>query len=139
MTQSLNHLDVPPVFIKFIKIYFLIHTQIAVSTASWPVCSASSSRCATLCWTVPRAAPAHQTTRASAAAALPRNAATATSPATWTAASLTRAASLQTVSRSAWNAVGCAFRLETSVRGALPFTYSGSENQAENKLTDDLE
>lgn len=107
----------------------LCYVQIAVSTASWPVCSASSSHCATSCWTAPHAAPAHQTTRASAAAALQRNVATATCPVTWTAASSTRAASLQTVWRSAWSAAACASPPEISVGGAASFTDLGPEKK----------
>lgn len=111
--------------------------QIAVSTASWPVCSVSSSHCATSCWTAPLAAPAHQTTRASAAAALQRNVATATCPVTWTAASSTRAASPQTVWRSAWNAAACAFPPETPIGGAASFTVLRPEKiQAKNNIHD---
>lgn len=90
--------------------------MIAVSTASWPACSASSSHCATSCWTAPRVAPAHQTTPASAAAVLQRNAATVTCPVTWTAESSTPAASLQTVWRSAWSAAAFVSPPETDLR-----------------------
>lgn len=114
---------------------YLCCVQIAVSTASWPVCSASSSHCATSCWTAPHAAPAHQTTRASAAAALQRNVATATCPVTWTAASSMHAASLQTVWRSAWSAAAFASPPETPVGGAASFTDLGPEKkQAKNDI-----
>lgn len=82
--------------------------QTAAFTVSWPACSASSSLCAPSCWTAPPAAPAPETSRASAAAAPPRSAATATCRATWTAASSMPAASRQTAWRSAWSAAAFA-------------------------------
>lgn len=77
-------------------------------------------------------APAPATTRVSAAAARRRSAATAICPATWTAASLTPAASPRTAWRSAWSAAACAFPREGRRRpprhGACQTAGAGSRN-----------
>lgn len=100
--------------------------QTAAFTVSWPACSVSFSLCATSCWTAPPAAPAPETTRASAAAAPQRSAATATCRVTWTAASSMPAASLQTAWRSAWSAAvfasppeGPSQHVEAGLRGGF--------------------
>lgn len=68
-----------------------------------------------------RADRAPLTTPVSAAAADPKNAATVSFPATWTAASLTPAASRPTASRSAWSAAASAFHPEPPVGGTAVF------------------
>lgn len=98
--------------------------QTAVCTASWPACFASFSCCATSCWTVQHVARAPLMTRASAAVAHRKNAATVSFPVTWTAASSTPVASQLTVWRSAWSAAASASHPERPIGGTALFVQN---------------